>query len=168
MKIRHGFVTNSSSSSFIVVFPSDIQGSEEVKQLLFGDQEYITSLYDCNEMISTDRIASTIWQDILRHNVISSIDELAAEINEGWIENMPELPRDTWMLDENKYNEIINAWEYARTDFAYDIAKEFLSKVDDSSTIYLLSYADGDGRYYGTLEHGNIFARVPHIRVNKH
>ncbi len=47
MKIRNGFVSNSSSSSFVVVVPKDIQSAEQMHQYLFKtDREYIIEVYD--------------------------------------------------------------------------------------------------------------------------
>ena len=41
MKIRNGFVSNSSSSSFLVGFPRKLKSVEQVQRLLFGDKELI-------------------------------------------------------------------------------------------------------------------------------
>ena len=38
MKIRNGFVSNSSSSSFIVAFPEKPKSAEHVRKMMFGDE----------------------------------------------------------------------------------------------------------------------------------
>jgi len=38
MKIRNGFVSNSSSSSFLVMFPHEITNKEELYKLLWIDE----------------------------------------------------------------------------------------------------------------------------------
>ena len=48
MKKRLGFVSNSSSSSFIITFDKVPETVEELKELLFEDQEFITK-YDLSE-----------------------------------------------------------------------------------------------------------------------
>ena len=42
MKIRNGFVSNSSSSSFVVAFPKMPKDVQELKQILFWDQQSYT------------------------------------------------------------------------------------------------------------------------------
>ncbi|KKK77527.1 hypothetical protein LCGC14_2852710, partial [marine sediment metagenome] len=39
MKIRQGFISNSSSSSFIVAFPKIPKNQNELQTMLFGDKE---------------------------------------------------------------------------------------------------------------------------------
>lgn len=38
MKIRNGFVSNSSSSSFLVFFPKEINNKEELYELMWNDR----------------------------------------------------------------------------------------------------------------------------------
>ena len=34
--------------------------------------------------------------------------------------------------------------------------------------IFIIEYADENGSIEGTMEHGDIFRNVPHIRINNH
>ena len=63
MKVRQGFVSNSSSSSFIVAFPKDFEiTSDNVRQYLFGEQEHVTAYH---ESFSTKQIAEQVTRDML-------------------------------------------------------------------------------------------------------
>lgn len=66
MKVRNGFVSNSSSSSFVVVFPDGIPASaNDVLILLFGAEALDppdVEIYDCK--LSKLEIAAMVWEDI--------------------------------------------------------------------------------------------------------
>ena len=81
MKIRSGFVSNSSSSSFVVVLEKRPESPEEIKEVLFKNIESIT-YYDYVK--STKEISERIFNDIknfeknskyLIENIINGLDE---------------------------------------------------------------------------------------------
>lgn len=63
MKVRNGFVSNSSSSSFVVAFPRnvDLKDASAIKTLLFGTEDYI-KLY--GDKVKTIDIAERLVKDI--------------------------------------------------------------------------------------------------------
>jgi len=63
MKTRNGFVSNSSSSSFIVVFPKKPQSEKEVMKRLFNGQEGHISYYDMDVMHHSD-ISAIVYKDL--------------------------------------------------------------------------------------------------------
>jgi len=69
MKIRQGFVSNSSSSSFIVTFPKEMKNVRDVKESLFPDGktfsiETTSSWNGTGTIIDSDEIAEHVWKDI--------------------------------------------------------------------------------------------------------
>lgn len=65
MKIRNGFVSNSSSSSFIVAFPSKPKNAEDVWKFMFNGTEGEISLeYSEEKSLSHQHIAERVFLDI--------------------------------------------------------------------------------------------------------
>jgi len=72
MKIRNGFVSNSSSSSFLVVWDKKPQSIKEVKEILFGNSKY-HYYYDYQE--TTDRLSEIIFDDTEEASIEQIKDE---------------------------------------------------------------------------------------------
>lgn len=172
MKIRNGFVSNSSSSSFVVAFPKMPTSIEHVKQIMFGDDETFPNPYadisygQSEPEYSTMKIAETVYDDILAQKVNDKKNII--EAFDGWIEGSPNFEFDcdkkcTAEEREKKWNNYIKASK----KFRNDTAKEFM-KDNKDKFIYTFEYSDNDGDYFCTLEHGGIFDRLQHRQINKH
>jgi len=85
MKIRNGFVSNSSSSSFIVGFKRKPKTVAEVKELLFGDEKYIKQ-YDYS--LSTQEAAEMVFSDMHGKKPLTK-SQMLTEFRSGWFEGYP-------------------------------------------------------------------------------
>lgn len=171
MKIRSGFVSNSSSSSFIVALPK----SCDLKTTLFGGMESVSDSY--GECWPVETILHVITMDI--ENQTPNNKEQVLEELQGYNPhygddnlsfNFPEYAEPNWeKLDKLSGKERQLVWEKLEeenTRRAHLIYETF-SKENDSCDIYVFEYEDHTS-LGSFMEHGNIFRSVPHIRINKH
>ncbi len=197
MKIRNGFVSNSSSSSFVVAFPVIPQSVDEVRKLLFGDAVYFsTNEYNegirdacwerpieecekCSERFTcftqkkrgypTLQIATTVWNDLKNQKPNRPI-VIGRTIRHGWFEGKPDYFGEEFQTGKTGDRlKDFNSKKYDRRCRveAGGIKKRFLAEHPDAF-IYVFSYADEDGQYGSTLEHGGIFDKLPHIQISYH
>jgi hypothetical protein len=177
VKIRTNFVGNSSSSSFLVIFPTKINTVEELKTWMFGaSDKYIQDISHDDIQYSSKQICETVFKDIFQNGKASE-------------EKILELFEDDW----DTYDEIrLYLKEKYGTEYTFDIKdkeiqekareyerrlrkeiglrryKIFMQKVNETAQINIFEYSDNDGNYQATLEHGGIFDRLEHIRFNHH
>ena len=166
MKVRQGFVSNSSSSSFVVAFPKGFTPSEEtVKELLFAGQDRI-HFYD--NAVSTDQAASIIASD-MKEQTPNVHEQIIAAMG-GHLPGSPDY--DDFVVSEpgKKKWECQCDWpayEKANNEFREKMLENMKAEFGDAD-IYCFEYADEDGPLYGTMEHGDTFSAVPHLRVSNH
>jgi len=176
MKIRAGFVSNSSSSSFVVLFPREPKSAADVKEMLFRDETIFNSLYGENGW-PTETVAETVWKDICdqKKNNIKKAEEM---LMSGTIygSDAPEYDDYSHIRDWNKkmekYNADMDRYAKKRMKEFFNIRKLKLKKINNESVddifLYCFKYADEDGSYFSALEHGDLFKRLKHITISNH
>jgi hypothetical protein len=167
MKIRNGFVSNSSSSSFIVAFKKVPTSCKKLQRMLFGNETKFGGTYRSSPTYDADYIAEVVWQDMQRSGSASK-KKIADVIKVGWADDRPDL--DEYVItfdDENgreynwdKYRESINKWANKK-------AQEFTNE-NPNCKFYIFSYNDNDSQMYSEMEHGDLFRKLPHLTVNCH
>jgi len=185
MKIRNGFVSNSSSSSFIVAFDEIPESADALQELLFGDTQELDVYGD---PVPTKTLAQVVWNDIQAqlHKLPYSLETIADDLHNlvywdmFYIEKeIPGIPgcytsrqyrKHYWEKYKEKGPERDKAREeeekeiYANQEEA---ARKFLEE-NEGKVILRFAYSDNDGDVSTTLEHGNVFQNLPHKRISNH
>jgi len=162
MKIRKGFVSNSSSSSFIVAFPSVPKSEEELRIQMFNNEdEDKVWAYG----ITVGRIVQEVFNDIKISGKKATKKQIFESIAYGWFPERPEYP--TIRYNEEGYKEELEKYEKKSDKTAMKIAEKFI-KNNKGSVIYVFSYSDNDGTLQSTMEHEYIFSNLPHIETSYH
>jgi hypothetical protein len=171
MKIRNGFVSNSSSSSFVVLFPREPKNATDVKGMLFReDQKFYYSPYG-KATWKVEDVAKTVWEDICSQQK-NDIARAKEYLTSGSIEDI-EAPDFRQYLDNWKlYHEEMDRFAQKKLKEFFPIRKLKLQKLNnepvEEGVLYCFSYSDNDGEYGSALEHGNLFERLKHIVISNH
>jgi hypothetical protein len=180
MKIRTGFISNSSSSSFVVAFPYKPETVEDLQKMMFGKQKFhYISIYGEKGVTDypTHSIVEQVFRDINKkatnEEVIESIEHghfdayIHPEICPGRYDNWDQI---TKLIYEKDKEEMERLWEeeaainHAR---ASAIASAFIDH-NKNKFIVVLEYGDEGGEFEAILEHTDIFQRIQHIRTSYH
>ncbi len=171
MKIRNGFVSNSSSSSFVVGFKTIPRNAEEVLGILFGEnKEFYSSPFYDDRQWPTTQVAETVWTDMKDQLPLTKSQFFRATEDMASIDwNSEEFETiEKTRSDGSKY--MTTNWvaqEAAQKKESKTEASKFLEK-NTEYYYYSFSYADEDGPYGCDLEHGDLFSNLPHIRISQH
>lgn len=170
MKLKTSFITNSSSSTFIVAWPMKITTIEDVysfipykyAKTIFDDAVGTTPIYK-NDQGATEILAHKISPDVFSGSYTNKFNSIKDEFckSEGIT---------TKELYENNhwYLQFLDHFYWKQGEASYEKAKRFLEEISEDTYIYIFSYSDEDGEYFAEIEHGNVFHKLKHIKVNCH
>ena len=170
---RTGFVSNSSSSSFIVTFPHKPESKEDLADMM----GVCHSLgYDQNRG-SKEEVVDRVWNDLKNGAESNSIfsfvflnDDENLESEYDLMFHLSSLMSDilyefNWEDRESGACEI-PALERFIEKIQTKINNTKLKNEDQTGFKARFRYSDEDGE--GWLEHGDIFRNLPHERISHH
>jgi hypothetical protein len=155
MKIRKGFVSNSSSSSFVVAFKKMPENENELQHMLFGARQEYPALYD-STFWPVSQVASIVWNDI-KNQTPNNDEALIEAISCGWFQGRP-MWDDTETWEDHDKN----------TDIAVRKVLDQFKKENKDAVMYHFSYSDNEGELNSAMEHGILFDNLPHITISCH
>ena len=169
MKRRSGFVSNSSSSSFIVAFPKGFVPTRgHIIDYLFSQLNVITNPYHDEERGLT---VSDAARYILGQMKDQSPND-QAKINEalsGWLPDQPDFPYYSAETSFEERLKIAAAWEKEREAYAKRWWRENQKKLKPAtSDLYVFWFGDQNGGLEATLEYGPTFDAVPALKISHH
>jgi len=135
MKIRMGFVTNSSSSSFIVAFDKVPNSWEEVLEMLFDADKATVSEYDLS--MGTKEVAQIVFDDISKQtpNNLEELKETFHGFDDGLekYKNYKKLEEQVWGTTTNseERHKIYDELQILSDEFENIHFKKFLEKNKD-------------------------------------
>lgn len=166
MKTRNGFISNSSSSSFVVAFDKVPESKEELRAMLFyPDQPAYPDPYD-DKGHSIDKVLDAVWVDMQEPIKATEWDGF-----EGSGPMTPEQVRQEFegghiegeSLDWDKpYEE----YRQERNKFGHEMADKFMAG-NEGKVFFHFCYADDDS-FGSAMEHGDLFHRLSHFRLSHH
>jgi hypothetical protein len=161
-KYRSGFVSNSSSSSFIVRFDSIPTSVEEVQEVLFGDEIVYINPYpweDVPKYWAAEQVANIVWED-MKDDPPNNAESIRESIGDYW--EFSESNKDKFKLPRGKFD--WDASAIAEDKYNEKLCEQWL---EGGGYTYTFSYADDD-TLGSAMEHGTLFDRLDHKKISNH
>ena len=175
MKIRLGFVSNSSSSSFIVTLPHKPEDWEELMGMMFPGRVKTDIIAHFHHGMTVGSIAGRVFQDMeTRAGAPVTFDSAVVDslVNSYELETLLE---EAFILAFNKdvqskeefIDETLRGLK-VKLMVSTLLDKVVSAKVKKDGFVFYVSYSDNEGDDDTLLEHGDIFENLPHERTSHH
>ena len=171
MRRKLDFVTNSSSSSFIVAWPKLVDSWDEVHDIVIFKEKADIVFNDCLRQ-----------KAFLIEESLSCINKISKEIARGYFCGYKQYSDDPGYknLYRDRQDKVLSDDEYRKkvdTIFrkvdkenkknARILAEKFV-KENIGKYCYMFNYGDEDGYLYSQLEHGDTFRGLKYLQISHH
>jgi len=158
MKIRTGFVSNSSSSSFVVILPSRPESVEDVEEIFFPEGYESRAWDDEEDTITARMLAEQLWKDIQEQRQIDDvISRLVFMCRERYYIRDVEDALQTMNVPKEEQEKLFDLEEQDPAAFGKAVIELMVEKArsygasmrcfppHDTKEVYLLGYGSGCG-----------------------
>ncbi|MFZ2992634.1 MAG: hypothetical protein WA061_02855 [Microgenomates group bacterium] len=156
-KFKQDFITNSSSSSFLVAFDKLPETVEEMKKLLFGERKEFPHPYNDDKYYQTEELAEIVFKETEVASDYAIFDFFPSDYD---FDLMDKFRGTDGNYDWDSYNKAV-------AEIGQKEKEKFFSENPDKIVV-VYNFSDNDPEPFPTLEHGNIFRNVVHIRKSEH
>ena len=196
MKIRSGFVSNSSSSSFIIAFDKVPTCSYDVLHAMFPDDKSLREgvSYDCLGETDVDSVtaATLVWKQIDGQKPMTK-SQISESVGSGFFEGRPdyfahdsarEVGREYALLTKKSiYDKDVDpewkkkheaALKADRSAYEKERKAALVSLIDreypkfKGKKCFEVSFSDNDGDVFTAMENGDAFRNISFIRISHH
>lgn len=171
MKNRNGFVSNSSSSSFIVALPHEPRSKEDLQKMIFGDDtefEHPYPGYGNPDFFLVEQVIDYIFPNIEQIDS-KKIKKLFKDSWEIYYEAEKTLGISRWTFDLPKEEElkVKKLYEEEVERLSSIHTKDFMKRNKHKYFVYF-HFSDEDGSLGSACEHGNLFYKLSYTRFSHH
>lgn len=192
MKVKLDFVTNSSSSSFLVAWSKKIKTLNDVLEFI-PEQEKASIVYhdaieqepihlqegnfdydfDSATKAITEKLANFFQEGYTTNiNCYHLMDSIRNRIRKELFETKNNLTSNEWRkIDVETQKEFVSRYgmtvEELQHKKALELSESFI-KGNKGKWLYMFHYGDEDGSLYSDLEHGGTFDGLVSIHVSHH
>ncbi len=170
MKIKVDFITNSSSSSFVVAWPFKVKTRNDILKYIQLEDIKIDIVFNdsrsqvARKIVKTKKIVELVTEQAGGGYLIGYHDY------QKWEKDF--LKRNNITHDELHKNKqwlslLWSEQDELRDQVATKQACDFIDQ-NEGSYLYIYEYSDNDSEIYSELEHGGTFTHLPHIQISHH
>jgi hypothetical protein len=166
VRIKKDFVTNSSSSSFIVAFDKPVMSLDDIKDKIMFIEKAQTVFGDIQKQ-------TPIKLELSEECISKLTDEISSGYFEGFIwewDDLKNLKKSDFPTEREYFDtrmKIAGKYQAKNREKAEKIAIAFV-EGNRRKVAYIFSYSDNDGKYMSEMEHGGTFDEFPHLTISHH